>query len=279
MEPALKMVRMDLPLVPPLGLNHAPSRWRWLAEYRAIYEYGFSLATLPLLMRAPRGDGHPVLVLPGFLASDASTAPLRRFLRALGYDAHAWKLGRNLGNVRKMRTILDTRLDAVADRTGRKVSVVGWSLGGVYARMLALERPSVVRDVITMGSPFSRHPDASNISRVYARVSGEGLSRDEIAANMLFPSTLDLIAGDLPVPATSLYSKCDGIVDWRACLIAANDRAQNVEVLGASHVGLGVNAAVLWAVADRLAQPEGTFAPFEANGPFRLGYGDIAMSK
>ena len=269
---------MDVPLAPPRYVNHAPSRLRWIAEYRWIYEYGFSLATLPLLMRAPRGDGHPVLVLPGFLASDASTAPLRRYLSALGYDVHGWELGRNLGNVQKMRTILDARLDGIAKITGRKVSVVGWSLGGVYARMLALERPGTVRDVITMGSPFSRQTGASNISSLYARVSGEGPSHDEIAAKMLFPSTLDLIAGALPVPATSIYSKCDGIVDWHACIVEANERAQNVEVLGASHVGLGVNAAVLWATADRLAQPEGVFAPFKAGGPFKLGFGELGLS-
>ncbi len=259
--------------------NLPPSRLRWLAEFRWVYEYGFSIATAPLLLRAPRGDGHPVLVLPGFLATDVSTGPLRRYLNAIGYHAHAWKLGRNLGHVQNMRRTLGARLDAIAQHSGRKVSVVGWSLGGVYARMLALERPDVVRDVITLGSPFSRHPGASNISKLYARVSGEGPSHDIDAATMMFPSALDLIAGDLPVPATSIFSKCDGIVDWHATLIKANERAQNIEVLGASHIGLGVSAPVAWAVADRLAQPDGEFSPFAKSGPFKLAYGDVTISK
>jgi pimeloyl-ACP methyl ester carboxylesterase len=109
-----------------------------LAEMRGMFEFNASLLLSPLLMRAPRGDGHPVLVLPGFLGSDLSTAPLRRYLRELGYDAHGWQLGRNTGGLARMRAALSDRLAAIHAATGRKVSMVGWSLGGVYARDLAL---------------------------------------------------------------------------------------------------------------------------------------------
>jgi pimeloyl-ACP methyl ester carboxylesterase len=256
-----------------------PSRLLWLAEYRSLYELGFSLAAAPLLLTAPRGDGHPVLVLPGFMASDASTQALRAFLKVLGYDAYAWDLGRNLGGIERMRGPLLARLNAIFERTGRHVSVIGWSLGGIYARLLGAEAPEAIRSVITLGSPFSRDPRASNVSDIYQRVSGEGPTQDELTAQALLPHEFDKVAGALDVPATSIFSKLDGIVDWHASLIAENDRAENIEVLGASHIGLGVNAAVLWAVADRLAQADGSFAPFKRRGPFALAYGRTATPR
>ena len=250
-----------------------PSKLLWLGEPRSLYELGFSLLTAPLLLSAPRGDGHPVLVLPGFLASDVSTEGVRAYLKALGYDAYAWKLGRNFGGVRRMREGLRARLGEIHERTGRSVSLIGWSLGGVYARLLAVDMPQAVRSVITYGSPFSRDPRASNVSDLYEAMTGEGLTAEERAAETLLPHEFDGVAHDLAVPSTSIYSKLDGIVDWRASLLRPNEHTENIEVIGASHIGLGVNAAVLWATADRLAQREGSFAPFRRGGPFALGYG------
>jgi pimeloyl-ACP methyl ester carboxylesterase len=250
-----------------------PSKFLLFAEYRFVWELGLSVAAAPLLLRAPRGDGQPVLVLPGFLASDLSTNLLRNYLKRLGYDPYAWNLGRNLGGVIKMRGLLHDRLAEIAENTGRKVSVIGWSLGGIYARLLGHDLPSKVRSVITLGSPFSRDPKASNVGKLYHLMTGEGLTDEEKTAHMMFPHEFDRIVGDLSMPATSIFTKGDGVVSWRACLIHANRHAENVEVLGASHIGLGVNPAVLWAVADRLALPEGTFEPFERNGPFGLAYG------
>src|SRR5580704_19669572 len=114
------------------------------------------LAALPLaapwLARAGRGDGHGVLVLPGLLASDMSTTPLRRFLGWLGYDVHGWDLGRNVGPTDTVIAGLPHALEALAERTGGPVSLVGWSLGGIYAREMARHHPGQVRQVITMGS-------------------------------------------------------------------------------------------------------------------------------
>jgi pimeloyl-ACP methyl ester carboxylesterase len=250
-----------------------PSRLLWLGEPRSLYELGFSLVAAPLLLGAPRGDGHPVLVLPGFLASDLSTEGVRTYLKLLGYRTFAWNLGRNLGGVRRMREALRARLREIHEQTGRSVSLIGWSLGGVYARLLAVEEPELVRSVITYGSPFTRDPRASNVSDLYAAVTGEGPTREERVARTLFPHEFDQVAADIAVPSSSIYSKLDGVVDWRASLLRPNERTENIEVIGASHIGLGVNAAVLWATADRLAQPEGTFAKFRPGGPFALGYG------
>jgi pimeloyl-ACP methyl ester carboxylesterase len=236
----------------------------FLAEARGILELNASLLLSPLLMRAPRGDGHPVLALPGFLASDLSMAPLRRYLAELGYDAHAWRMGRNIGGVARMRGALLDRLAAIHREAGRKVSVVGWSLGGVYARDLALQAPGMVRYVITLGSPFANDVRATNATRLYEALSGE-----TVADN---PELTQAIAGDLPVPVTSIYSRSDGIVNWRTCLLRPSDTAENIEVHLASHIGIGVNPAALWAIADRLAQREGEFHPFDRTGPFVIAY-------
>ena len=152
---------------------HPPSLALMLAEVRGIFEFNASLLLSPLLMRAPRGDGHPVLALPGFLATDLSMAPMRRYLRELGYDAQAWQMGRNTGGVAKMRAALLDRLSAIHAATGRKVSIVGWSLGGVYARDLALQAPDMVRCVVTLGSPFAGDVRATNARRLYEALSGE----------------------------------------------------------------------------------------------------------
>ena len=246
------------------GRLRPPGLGLLLAEMRGIFEFNTSLLLSPLLMRAPKGDGHPVLTLPGFLASDLSMTPMRRYLRELGYDAYAWRMGRNIGGVSRMRSALRDRLGEIHASTGRKVSIVGWSLGGVYARDLALQAPDQVRDVVTLGSPFANDVTATNATRLYQALTGETVSEDS--------ELRKAIAGDLPVPATSIYSRTDGVVNWRTCLQRPSDTAENIEVRLASHVGLGVNAAALWAVADRLAQAEGQFRQFDRSGPFAIAY-------
>jgi dienelactone hydrolase len=249
---------------PATGRLRPPGLGLLLAEARGIFEFNFSLLLSPLLLQAPRGDGHPVLTLPGFLASDLSMAPMRRYLSELGYDSHAWRMGRNIGGVARIRQALRDRLAEIHNSTGRKVSIVGWSLGGVYARDLALQAPAMVRYVITLGSPFANDVRATNVTRLYEALSGEALEDiSELRA---------ALAGDLPVPTTSIYSRADGIVNWRTCLVRPSRTAENIEVHLASHVGLGVNPAALWAAADRLAQREGEFAQFDRSGPFAIAY-------
>jgi pimeloyl-ACP methyl ester carboxylesterase len=235
-----------------------------IAEARGILEFNASLLLSPLLMRAPRGDGHAVLALPGFLASDLSMAPLRRYLTELGYDPQAWRMGRNTGGMTTMRAALRDRLAEIHASSGRKVSIVGWSLGGVYARDLALQAPQMVRNVITLASPFANDVRATNATRLYEALTGESVGDN--------PELQQAIAGDMPVPATSIYSRTDGIVNWRTCLLHSSATAENIEVHFASHIGIGVNPAALWAVADRLAQAEGQFRAFDRSGPFAIAY-------
>jgi alpha/beta hydrolase fold len=235
-----------------------------LAEGRGLAELAGTVLARGALMKAPRGDGHPVITLPGFLASDRSTGPLRKYLTALGYDARPWGQGQNLGRFYKMRDRLKALVDTVSSQTGQKVTLVGWSLGGVFSRYLALTRTDAVRSVVTLGSPFAGNLDATNARRLYEAMSKEG------PPNM---ADITALAGDLPVPNSSIYTKLDGIVNWKTCIPNPAPNAEAIEIRLASHVGIGVNPAALWAVADRLAQDEGSFTPFDRKGPFALAYG------
>ena len=247
----------------------APSRLLQLLEGRALWELGATLTAWPLLSTAPEGDGHPVLVLPGLMAGDVSTRVLRRYLRERGYRVHGWKLGLNLGLREGVEEALFARLDALHARYGRKVSLVGWSLGGLYARILARHRPDAVRDVVTLGSPFAGSPRSTNAWRVYEWASGQ--RPDDSQAH-------ERMRGKLTMPATSIYSRSDGIVAWLASIDEPTAIAENLEVV-ASHLGLGVHPAVLFAVADRLAQPEGAWQPFHRRGLRALFYPEPQRAK
>lgn len=226
---------------------------------------GFGLA-VPWLARAPRGDGHPVLVLPGFLAGDMSTAVLRGFVRSLGYQVQGWDLGRNVGPTAEVVAGLPSALERLARRVGGPVSVIGWSLGGVYARGLARRHPDLVRQVITLGSPFAmRDLRQSRAAWTFER------GAHQFAVPIAIPAAG--LSEPVPVPATAVYSRRDGIVDWRACIDPPGPGRQNVEVR-CSHLGFGHDATTLWVVADRLALPAGEWAPFEPPRALRPLYPD-----
>ncbi len=252
----------------------APAKWRMVTEWRALGEFGAVLTAWPFLRAtAQRGDGHPVLVLPGFLAGDASTHFTRTFLSQAGFDAYGWELGRNMGGIRKMRAGLASRLEAIYARTNRRVSIVGWSLGGVYARDLAQSHPEIVRYVIGLASPLTRDLRSANTGKLYARAAREDAGDADGDAPGMLAREFDRLADDLACPATAMFSRCDGIVNWHTCLIAEGPRSENLEVALASHTGFGINAAALLAVADRLAQLDGTFSPFVPRGPLAAFYG------
>ncbi|MDH3255589.1 MAG: alpha/beta hydrolase [Acidobacteriota bacterium] len=231
-----------------------PSKLLLLLEGRAAGELVTTLALRPLLRRLRGGDGHPVLLLPGFLASDLSTRPLRRFLRDLGYHAHRWELGRNLGPQGDLEEKMSSRLAEVHEKHGRRVSLVGWSLGGVYARALANRYTELVRSVITLGSPFARDTKANNSVRLFELITKKRL--DEIE-----PERLAAVRTTPPVPTTSIFSRSDGVTAWQTSIETESPLTENVEVSG-SHLGLGFNPLVLYVIADRLMQPEGEWQPF-----------------
>lgn len=241
----------------------APSALLLALEARAFAEWAALVMSWPLLKRAPSGDGHPVLVLPGLVANDLTTWPLRRFLEARGYTAYPWELGFNVGPRDHIVRGLGERVRALHKRHKRKVSLVGWSLGGAMARALACAMPEKVRSVVTLGSPLGGHPRSTNAWRIFELVSG--FDSDD-------PRLRAVLARHPKVPTTSILSKLDGVVAWPMSLVPNTELSENIEVR-ASHLGMGVNPAVLWAIADRLAQSEGEWRPFERSGWRTVLYG------
>jgi pimeloyl-ACP methyl ester carboxylesterase len=222
---------------------------------RGLADVAALLLAAPVLAAAPRGDGHGVLIFPGLLAGDASTAPLRGFLRWLGYDVRGWDLGRNHGPTEAVLAGLPRALLNHAERTGRPVSLIGWSLGGVYAREMARSHPRQVRQVITLGSPYAlTDPRQSHAHGPYRRLSFKH------APGIRLPSR-EQRSRPIDVPSTSVYSRMDGVVAWQACVEPETPLHQNIEVR-CSHIGFGADPATFWLIADRLAVPAGQRVPF-----------------
>jgi pimeloyl-ACP methyl ester carboxylesterase len=240
-----------------------PTKALLLFESRAVHEFGAFLGALPLLSFAPRGDGHSALVMPGLFASDVSTRPLRTFLKSRGYDVHGWGLGRNLGPRPGVAEGMLERIRHLRQKSGRKVSLIGWSLGGVYARQLAKQCPDDVRLVISLGSPFNGSPRANNAWRIYEYASGRRADERPMGPLPKPP----------PVPTTAIFSRTDGVCAWQCCVETAGPQVENIEV-ESSHCGLGHHPAVVYAVAERLAQAEGAWRPFERSGWRSLVYPD-----
>ena len=234
-----------------------PHRFWTLVEGRAMFELGAFYMSRPLLSTLPKGDGHAVQVLPGFMATNTSTAPMRRLLRDLGYDAHGWDSGRNIRVDNALIARLETQLARLNDASGRKVSLVGWSLGGVLARELAKLHPDRVRLVISLGSPISDDRNHTSAARLFELLNGK---EPEPMKGGRFRG-LDEAP---PVPTTSIFTKTDGIVHWRGSVQKRCATLTENIAVHASHCGLGVNPSVMLAMADRLAQAEGTWKPFEA---------------
>jgi pimeloyl-ACP methyl ester carboxylesterase len=244
---------------PAFEIPQAPGALLMLLEGRAPWEYAALLAATPWLRKLPKGDGHPVLVFPGLGANDVSTAPLRKLLTELGYATERWGQGFNFGPRAGVLKACNEAVRALHARHQRPVSLIGWSLGGLYAREMAKELPELTRCVITLGTPFTGHPRGTNAWRFYEIVSGQSVHDEAVLQQLREPP---------PVPTTSIYSRSDGIVSWQCSVNEPGPQAENIEV-HASHVGMGVNPLALYAVADRLAQPPGAWQPFDASGARR----------
>lgn len=192
-----------------------------------------------------KGDNHPVLVIPGFMTNDVSTRPLRKFLKRMGYAPHKWNRGRNYGNLEDLKHLAQ-QIDKLYEEHQQKISLIGWSLGGVYARQLAKEKENKVRQLITLGSPFNGVGVPNNAAWIYKLISnGEGIEDldPEFLADLPIPA---------PVPTTAIYTKDDGVVAWQSCMEKVEDEThQNIEVKG-SHFALGFNPSVLYIITDRL---------------------------
>jgi len=227
---------------------------------RAAIEYGQAvILNMPLRFTAPKGDGHPVIVFPGLGAADGSTFFVRSFLGDIGYTVYPWGLGRNYGprgGLDQMILDLNKRVSSVSDiHDGAKVSLIGWSLGGIYAREVAKHSPNLIRQVITLGTPFKGQAAGTNATKLY-----ELLSKDKSHYD---PAIMESVAKCPDVPFTSIYSKTDGVVSWQCSIEDESTQAENIEVPGASHLGLGHNPISMHIIANRLSQSESSWQHYK----------------
>ena len=227
-----------------------PSIFLFLTEiWRALLELGKGLPFIKKYITKQKGDGHTVFVIPGLLATDVSTKPLRRFLGKIGFKTFGWELGRNLGDLEELG-IISKKIHQLYAQNQQPISLIGWSLGGVYAREIAKEHPEKIRQVITLGSPFNGIHEPNNAYFTFEIIKWLK-NYPEIDED--FVATLPNLA---PVPSTAIYSKKDGIVPWQTCMEKVEDDThQNIEVKS-SHLGMGVNPSVLEIIADRLMYKE-----------------------
>lgn len=236
----------------------APSKFWFMAEPRAAIESLSVILNKELLDRAPRGNGEPVMVLPGLGTNDLSTIPLRKFLDKIGYHTYGWDMGLNVGYKVEFETKLLKHLRRIyLDHNKVPVKLIGWSMGGIYAREIAKLEHHAVSQVITMGSPFSGgKTQKTNVNTLYRLLNGQPIRETH-------DSRANYLAEPPPVPSTAIYSRTDGVVSWQYCMeYGEEDHLESLEVKG-SHLGLGFNSMVWWILADRLAQDPDNWKPFD----------------
>jgi hypothetical protein len=219
--------------------------WRaFLADHLAVVIDYRRFRTAISTVALPRGDGHPVIVIPGFLCGDVTTRGFRRLLARLGYDVAGWGAGMNLGPTTAALASIDALLRRITDRRGERASLVGQSLGGVLARALACEHPTRVRRVITVCSPF-RLPTASRFEPVYRMLSPLHQGEGAVLCRLALPPS---------VPTTAIYTREDGVVTWTSCIDEPGPDRENVAIRGAHTTMLG-NPEAVRVITDRLARP------------------------
>ncbi len=223
---------------------------------RAMVDFGWYFPYRLWTKNEGGGDGHPVLILPGFMASDFSTIPLRSFIHHLGYSVYGWGEGRNFAHADYIE-MLTQKMERIYEKHQEPITIIGWSLGGVYARQLAKHSPDSVRQVIVMGSPFKGVTKSNNAAWMY-----ELLKKSNVVSSDLDHALWEDIPFPANVPTTAIFTKEDGVVPWELCMEDEDEWHQNIQVRG-SHLGLGVNPLVLQIIADRLKYDKGNWGYFE----------------
>lgn len=242
------------------GLGAKPPSLAYaIAEFpRALLEFASLLPAHFILKNAPRGDGHPVMTLPGYRSDDSAMLAMRRYLERWGYHAYPWGLGTNLGvgyqRIDYEKRVI-ARLESIVEKHGETASLVGWSLGGVIAREVTKRRPDLVRQIITLGSPLADAPEATTVFRIMRHTSAEEVTNEVL-------SVMRQVATPLPdVRCICIYSDSDGIVSPQIARDLVSPNVENIRV-SSSHFGMGVNPVILFIIADRLSQTEADWKPF-----------------
>jgi pimeloyl-ACP methyl ester carboxylesterase len=220
-----------------------PSYWLYFTEgIRGTFDLLRGLLFLFFFKPVNKGNLAPVLVIPGFLTNDFSTYLLRRFLKKLGYTVYGWELGQNLGTIEDVNT-LEQRVEVLYQKHNQKVILIGWSLGGVYAREIAKIEATYVRQIITLGSPFADPEAPNNAVWVY------NLFSDFEKLDAAWRAQLPIPA---PVQTTALYSYQDGIVPWQACKEKVEDDLHTNILVRSSHFGFPSNPRVFKIIEEVL---------------------------
>lgn len=220
-----------------------PSLSKFLSEpFRAFAEKRRAHQFLKKYDTPPQGDKHPILVIPGFMGDDQATLLLRKYLNRLGYTPIPWGLGWNFGKIQKIN-LLQKKIEQLHKEHQREVTLIGWSLGGVYARQLAKANPQLIRQVISLGSPFAGMNQPNNAAWLYKLINGQRTIADADQKWLVD------IPSPPPVRTTALFSKKDGIVPWQACIdLPSSELHQNIEIDG-SHNGMPHNVQT-WKVIE-----------------------------
>lgn len=236
---------------------------------RVALEAGGSLLLNPLLKRLPQGDGHTIMTIPGFMGADGSTALLRRTLNQLGYNAIPWGLGRNASDASadtleefmehraELEREIATRVEHEFHSSGRKVTLIGWSLGGLYSVALAHRYPQWIRQVITLGTPFG-DPRGTALYSVMSRVNGSAGEVSEESLQRWVDYTY--LGGRLRVPVLTLFSETDGIVGSGIARCQGDPGYVTNMAVKASHVGFPFNPLVFAVIANHLVEPDRRWA-------------------
>ncbi len=211
-----------------------PVFYSHLEQPRTMVEVHGLWASAPLILPLHTADGHPVLVVTGWCGSNVATVPLRTALRLLGHQVHTPPPFAMQRTPKQVVQVLVDKVDELYERYHDKVSLIGWSVGGAFARMAAFQTPGRVRQVINLAAPLD---------------------------GPWYPKDRKYAAGTLPVPSTAVYSRTDGFVEWRRVIQEPGPQVENVEVIS-SHFGMANNPMTLHLIADRLAQPKGVWAPY-----------------
>ena len=227
----------------------APDPSRLICEARGLLELPLLLLRFPELACQPRGQGRPVLILPGYGAGDGSTALLKGYLRLLGYRARGWGLGRNTGTAADLLPRILKRATSLARRSEQKVHLIGWSFGGYLARELARERGDLIGQVITLGTPVIGGPKYTVVAKAFHR---RGIDVEAIAAEVELRNQIAFTT-----PVIALYSRRDAVVAWQACIDATAKNVEHIEVR-TTHIGFGFSPAVYKIIAQRLAAKRAT---------------------
>jgi pimeloyl-ACP methyl ester carboxylesterase len=234
---------------------------------RCICESGICIGAYPILSRAPKGDGHAIMVIPGLGVNDLTTKMMRLYFERCGYEAFGWEQGINSRYDEDVIFELDRRLSDLFSRYG-KISIIGQCFGGLYALKLAHAHPDMVRSVITLGTSTSDPLNADRLRWLYKLLNGQDQLNE-------FDDNMSVLSSDFPgalsIPTTSIYSKTDGVLDWKRSVFDEIGQSESIAIVS-SHFGMGNNPLVLWVMADRLAQPEEVWEPFNPAGWEHLFY-------